>query len=137
MILPRKISFVFLAVTICLSSLKGEVKKHFKNLLSYSPYHNIKRQRYPAIMVMTGDGDDRVVPAHSYKYAARLQDVLRSDGDDDDEDDDESLNKMVLADPSVVLLYTQSFASHHGSADYRELAKAQAAKLAFLIKELE
>jgi prolyl oligopeptidase len=43
-------------------------------LLSYSPYHNLhKGKNYPATMVTTGDHDDRVVPAHSFKFAARLQ----------------------------------------------------------------
>ena len=44
-------------------------------LLSYSPVHNIKNDgtKYPAIMVTTADHDDRVVPAHSFKYAAALQ----------------------------------------------------------------
>ena len=50
-------------------------RRDFRNLLSYSPYHNIRkgrRARYPATLVMTGDLDDRVVPGHSFKYAARL-----------------------------------------------------------------
>ena len=44
-------------------------------LLSYSPVHNIRNDgtKYPAIMVTTADHDDRVVPAHSFKYAAALQ----------------------------------------------------------------
>ncbi|MEQ1687531.1 MAG: prolyl oligopeptidase family serine peptidase, partial [Sphingopyxis sp.] len=46
----------------------------FRNLYAYSPYHNIAAGRdYPAIMVMTADTDDRVVPGHSFKYAAALQ----------------------------------------------------------------
>ncbi len=54
----------------------GSVKdeKHFKNLLSYSPLHNLKDGvEYPATMVTTADHDDRVVPAHSFKFAATLQ----------------------------------------------------------------
>lgn len=46
----------------------------FKNLLSYSPYHNIKNGTdYPAVIVSTADTDDRVVPGHSFKYTAALQ----------------------------------------------------------------
>lgn len=42
-------------------------------LRAYSPYHTIKPGAYPAMLVSTGDGDDRVVPAHSFKYVAALQ----------------------------------------------------------------
>lgn len=49
---------------------------HFKNLLSYSPYHNLKPgTAYPATLITTADHDDRVVPAHSFKFAARLQEM--------------------------------------------------------------
>ena len=47
----------------------------FKYLLGYSPVHNVKQGiEYPATIIMTGDHDDRVVPAHSFKFAAELQD---------------------------------------------------------------
>ncbi|TVV69663.1 prolyl oligopeptidase family serine peptidase [Sphingomonas solaris] len=46
----------------------------FRVLRAYSPYHNIRAGKaYPAIMVATADTDDRVVPGHSFKYAAALQ----------------------------------------------------------------
>jgi prolyl oligopeptidase len=48
--------------------------QYFPYLYKYSPYHNLKKGvSYPATIVTTGDHDDRVVPAHSFKYAARLQ----------------------------------------------------------------
>jgi len=47
--------------------------KDFKNLITYSPLHNVKPIAYPATMIMTADHDDRVVPAHSFKFAATLQ----------------------------------------------------------------
>ena len=46
----------------------------FKYLKKYSPVHNVKENtEYPATMILTGDHDDRVVPSHSYKFAAHLQ----------------------------------------------------------------
>lgn len=47
---------------------------YFPYLYKYSPYHNLKKGvAYPATLITTGDHDDRVVPAHSFKFAARLQ----------------------------------------------------------------
>ena len=55
--------------------------EQFKTLVAYSPVHNLKTEtRYPATMVMTADHDDRVVPAHSHKFAATLQDCQADDG---------------------------------------------------------
>ncbi|MDX2285561.1 MAG: prolyl oligopeptidase family serine peptidase [Bacteroidia bacterium] len=56
----------------CADSSEAE----FKYLSAYSPYHNLKPGvHYPATFVTTADHDDRVVPAHSFKYAARIQEV--------------------------------------------------------------
>ena len=50
------------------------IEADFRNLLAYSPYHNIASCRpYPAILATTADTDDRVVPGHTFKYIAALQ----------------------------------------------------------------
>lgn len=47
---------------------------HFRNIYAYSPYHNVRQGvRYPATLITTADTDDRVVPGHSFKYAAQIQ----------------------------------------------------------------
>ncbi len=52
----------------------SETKEGFDALFRYSPLHNIRPgTEYPAVLVTTADHDDRVVPAHSFKYAATLQ----------------------------------------------------------------
>ena len=49
-------------------------KKEFENLLAYSPLHNIEKgQCYPTTLITTAERDDRVVPSHSFKFAAKLQ----------------------------------------------------------------
>ncbi len=49
-------------------------EEDFETLYAYSPYHNIQNgQDYPAVLITTADTDDRVVPGHSFKYAAALQ----------------------------------------------------------------
>ncbi|WP_255373538.1 prolyl oligopeptidase family protein [Chitinophaga sp. CF118] len=54
----------------------SEKPEQFKYLLKYSPLHNLKHgTRYPATLVTTADHDDRVVPAHSFKFAATLQEA--------------------------------------------------------------
>lgn len=51
-----------------------EDPEQFKTLYLYSPYHNLKPGRaYPATLILTADHDDRVVPGHSFKFAASLQ----------------------------------------------------------------
>jgi prolyl oligopeptidase len=48
--------------------------EQFKYLFAYSPLHNLKKgTAYPATLITTGDHDDRVVPGHSFKFAAALQ----------------------------------------------------------------
>jgi prolyl oligopeptidase len=49
-------------------------KEEFEVLYAYSPYHRLRTGvQYPPVLLMTSDHDDRVVPAHSFKFAARLQ----------------------------------------------------------------
>ena len=57
-----------------------ENPEEFETLLAYSPYHNLQEgMDYPPTMVMTGDHDDRVFPAHSFKFAAKLQQAQAGD----------------------------------------------------------
>ena len=59
----------------------SEEAAEFKAIYAYSPLHHLKPgTRYPATMVTTADHDDRVVPAHSFKFAAQLQACQAKDG---------------------------------------------------------
>jgi prolyl oligopeptidase len=51
----------------------ADSKEMFDYLYKYSPVHNVREANYPATMISTADHDDRVVPAHSFKFAAAMQ----------------------------------------------------------------
>jgi len=56
-----------------------ESKEMFEYLYKYSPLHNVKQEvNYPAVLVTTSDHDDRVVPAHSFKFIAAMQERTTS-----------------------------------------------------------
>lgn len=57
----------------------SETKEGFDYLIKYSPVHNARPAQYPATMICTADHDDRVVPAHSFKFAAAMQAAQQGD----------------------------------------------------------
>ena len=56
------------------------VQAEFANLMTFSPLHSVQARKYPAMYVMTGQNDQRVLPAHSYKLAAALQNTATGPG---------------------------------------------------------
>ncbi len=91
--------------------------EEFKALLAYSPYHNLKPGAcYPPTLITTADHDDRVVPAHSFKYAARLQEVQSC--------------------PSPVLIRIETKAGHGAGKPTSKQIEERADLWAFLVKNL-
>ena len=89
----------------------------FKALFAYSPYHNLKPgSKYPATMVTTADTDDRVVPGHSFKFAARLQACQSGDA------------------PTLIRIETR--AGHGAGKPTDKLIEEVADQWAFLVKNL-
>ena len=89
----------------------------FKALYAYSPLHHIKPgTRYPATLITTGDHDDRVVPAHSFKFAATLQ--------------------AAQAGPAPILIRIETRAGHGAGKPTSKLIAEAADKWAFLVREL-
>jgi prolyl oligopeptidase len=89
----------------------------FNYLFAYSPYHNVKDgTHYPPTMVMTSDHDDRVFPAHSFKFAAALQHAQAGD--------------------APVLLRVESKAGHGAGRPTEKIIDEVADRFAFLIKNL-
>lgn len=90
----------------------------FKVLYAYSPLHNIRKGvQYPATMITTADHDDRVVPAHSFKYAAELQEKV---GDSS-------------ANPLLIRIDTNS---GHGASNTKKALETQADIYAFLFRNM-
>ena len=97
----------------------GTVTKYeeFKNLYSYSPFHNINNAiNYPSMLIVTGNHDDRVPPLHSYKFAGRLQ------------------NNPSQINP--VLLWTQNNTGHYGANKLGDKVEENSYIYGFLFHEL-
>ena len=96
----------------------GNSKEEFEALLAYSPYHNIQDgTAYPPTMVTTADTDDRVVPGHSFKFAARLQEAQTG--------------------PNPTLIRIESKAGHGAGKPTAKIIEEVADLWAFLAKHLE
>ncbi len=91
--------------------------EEFKALYAYSPLHNIKPGiNYPPTLVMTADHDDRVVPGHSFKYAATLQ--------------------AAQAGPAPILIRIETKAGHGGGKPTSKIIEEQADVWAFIMHHL-
>ncbi len=94
----------------------SEEEEHFKNLYSYSPLHNIKDGvAYPATLVTTADHDDRVVPAHSFKFISTLQEKHQGEN------------------PVLIRIETRS---GHGSSSTTKMIEELADEYAFMLYNL-
>ncbi|HRG57300.1 MAG TPA: prolyl oligopeptidase family serine peptidase, partial [Lacunisphaera sp.] len=83
----------------------SDTAEGFKYLAAYSPLHTVKPgAKYPAILVTTGDHDDRVFPAHSYKYTAAMQ-------------------AAVAPDAGPILIHIEANAGHGGSSGTTPVSK--------------
>src|SRR5205807_1607388 len=92
--------------------------EEFKAIYAYSPLHNIRRgAKYPATLITTADHDDRVVPAHSFKYAATLQ--------------------AAQTGKAPVLVRIETRAGHGAGKPTAKLIDETADKWAFLVHELK
>jgi len=89
----------------------------FQAILAYSPYHNLKSgSQYPATLITTADTDDRVVPAHSFKFAARLQETHKGQ--------------------APVLIRIETRAGHGAGKPTAKIIEEIADQWAFLVKNL-
>jgi prolyl oligopeptidase len=89
----------------------------FKALYAYSPYHRLREgAKYPPTLVTTADHDDRVVPGHSFKFAARLQECQ--------------------AGPAPVLIRIETRAGHGAGKPTTKMIEETADAYAFLVKSL-
>jgi prolyl oligopeptidase len=96
----------------------SEDPQEFKAIYAYSPYHNLKPgTAYPATLITTADHDDRVVPAHSFKFAARLQECQLGD--------------------APVLIRIETRAGHGAGKPLAKAIEETADRWAFLVHELK
>lgn len=91
-------------------------KEMFEYLYKYSPYHALKPADYPATMVTTADHDDRVVPAHSFKFGSRLQEVQQG--------------------AAPILIRIETKAGHGAGQSTAQIIRGQADKWAFMFQNM-